>query len=72
MQSLVDKLREEIKTKRNEELQQQQNQHRVHTDGQLVEDLQQSLMESENLVQIKSEQVLCFFLIVMNIFFYKF
>ena len=63
MQILVDKLKEEIvalSTKRKEDLQQQQQQqqqHRKNIDGQLVEDLQHRLMESENLIQAKSEQV---------------
>lgn len=57
MQTLVDNLKEEImslSTKRKEDLQQQ---HRKHIEGQLVEDLQHRLMESENLIQVKSEQV---------------
>ena len=60
MQILVDKLKEEIvalSTKRKEDLQQQQQQHRKNIDGQLVEDLQHRLMENENLIQAKSEQV---------------
>ena len=82
MQILVDKLKEEIvalSTKRKEDLQQQQQQqqqqqHRKNIDGQLVEDLQHRLMESENLIQAKSEQVdysRFFFLIKIETVYFK-
>ena len=60
MQTLVDNLKGEIvslSNKREEDLLQQQQQQRKHFDGQLVEDLRHRLIESENLIQIKSEQV---------------